>query len=150
MPRTGPVTVIGDKGYAGRDFCAQAHDLGAVIVRPRRKDEPGRGPHLAPIRQRIESIFWTAKDMLNLEDHRARQLHTLRTRLAAKFLALTAAIALNRTPRTAPTQPHRLLRLTHSPWNDSSSSFRAARHVGPGQDEGGAEQRGDVDVLVVE
>ncbi|HYN49420.1 MAG TPA: transposase [Thermoleophilaceae bacterium] len=95
MPRTGPVTVIGDKGYAGRDFCAQAHDLGAVIVRPRRKDEPGRGPHLAPIRQRIESIFWTAKDMLNLEDHRARQLHTLRTRLAAKSLALTAAIALN-------------------------------------------------------
>jgi hypothetical protein len=34
----------------------------ALIVRPRRKDEPGPGPHLAPIRQRIESIFWTCKD----------------------------------------------------------------------------------------
>jgi hypothetical protein len=33
--------------------------------------------------------------MLSLENHRARQLHTPRTRLAAKFLALTAAIALN-------------------------------------------------------
>jgi hypothetical protein len=51
------VTVIGDKGYAGRDFEADAHALGALIVRPRRKDEPGRSPHLAPIRQRIESIY---------------------------------------------------------------------------------------------
>jgi hypothetical protein len=95
VPRHGPVTIIGDKGYAGRDFQAQAAQLGATIVRPRRKDEPGRGPHLASIRQRIESIFWTAKDMLGLENHGARELHTLRARLAAKFLALTAAIALN-------------------------------------------------------
>ena len=28
------------------------------------------------MRWRIESIFQTAKDMLNLENHRARQLHT--------------------------------------------------------------------------
>ena len=91
----GPVTVIGDKGYAGRDFHAAAADLGAHVIRPRRKDEAGKGPHLAPLRQRIESIFWTAKDMLGLEDHGARELHTLRCRLAAKFLALTAVIALN-------------------------------------------------------
>jgi hypothetical protein len=95
VARTGQLTVVGDKGYAGREFQAQAAGLGALIVRPRRKDERGRGPHLAPIRQRVESIFWTGKDMLGLEDHRARQLHTLRARLAAKFLALTAAIALN-------------------------------------------------------
>ncbi len=95
VQRTGPLTAVGDKGYAGREFEAQAAQLGALIVRPRRKDEPGRGPHLAPIRQRVESIFWTGKDMLGLEDHRARQLHTLRARLAAKFLALAAAIALN-------------------------------------------------------
>lgn len=95
VARSGPLTIVGDKGYAGREFEAQAAQLGALIVRPRRKDEPGRGPHLAPIRQRVESIFWTGKDMLGLEDHRARQLHTLRARLAAKFLALTAAIALN-------------------------------------------------------
>jgi len=102
MTRTGAITVIGDKGYAGREFCAQAAELGAHIVRPRRKDEAGRGPHLAPIRQCIESIFWTAKDMLGLEDHRARELHTLRCRLAAKFLALTAAIALNHRLGRAP------------------------------------------------
>jgi hypothetical protein len=65
----GPITIIGDKGYAGHDFQTDAADLGALIVRPRRKDEPGQGPHLAPIRQRVESIFQTAKHMLGLEDH---------------------------------------------------------------------------------
>jgi hypothetical protein len=69
--------------------------LDVLIVRPRRKDEPGKGPHLAPIGQCVEIIYWTAKDMLGLEDHGARQLHTLRARIATKFLALTAAIALN-------------------------------------------------------
>jgi transposase len=81
----GPVTIIADKGYAGRDFQADAAGLGARIVRPRRNDEPGQGPHLAPIRQRVESIFQTAKQMLGLEHHGARELHTLRARLATKF-----------------------------------------------------------------
>src|SRR5215208_4048266 len=66
VARTGPLIVIGDKGYASRDFAAQMHDRHALIVRPRRNDEPGFGPHLAPIRQRIESIFWTCKDLLTL------------------------------------------------------------------------------------
>ena len=91
----GGETLIGDKGYASRAFEADVADLDAQILRPRRKDEPGRGPHLAPIRQRIESIFWTAKDILTLERHGARTLHALRTRIACRFLALTAAIALN-------------------------------------------------------
>jgi hypothetical protein len=95
VTRDGPLTIIGDKGYAGRDFCTHAAELHATILRPRRKDEPGKGPHLAPLRQRVESIIFTAKDMLGLETHGARQLHTLRCRLATKFLALTAAIALN-------------------------------------------------------
>jgi DDE family transposase len=64
-------------------------------MRPRRKDERGRGPHLAPIRQRIESIFQTCKDILTLERHGARTLHQLRVRLATRFAALAAAIALN-------------------------------------------------------
>ena len=46
-------------------------DLDATIIRPRRKDEPGNGPNLAPIRQRIESIFQTCKDLLTLERHGA-------------------------------------------------------------------------------
>jgi hypothetical protein len=64
--------------------------------------EFARHSHLAPIRQYVESIFWTAKDMLGLEDHGARELHTLRARLASKFLALTAAIALNHRLGRAP------------------------------------------------
>lgn len=93
--RAGQVIVIGDKGYAGRDFEREASALAARIARPRRKDEPGRGPHLAPIRQRIESIFQTCKDILTLERHGARTLQGLRARISARFLALAAAIALN-------------------------------------------------------
>ena len=95
VERDGAVTVIGDKGYAGAQFEAAAAEIDALIVRPRRKDEPGKGPHLAPIRQRIESIFWTCKDLLTLERHGARTLHGLRTRLSTRFLALAAAITLN-------------------------------------------------------
>ena len=87
--------VIGDKNYRGAKFDIDVATLDAEIHRPRRKDEPGKGPHLAPVRQRIESIYWTAKDILTLERHGARTLHGLRTRLACRFLALSAAIALN-------------------------------------------------------
>jgi Transposase DDE domain len=89
------VTVIGDKGYAGAQFAEEARDMGATILRPRRKDEPGRGPHLAPIRQRIESIFWTCKDILTLERHGARTLPGLRERILQRLLTLAAAITLN-------------------------------------------------------
>jgi hypothetical protein len=93
--RSGPVTVIGDKGYAGTAFTTNAAALGVTVLRPRRKDERASGPHLAPIRQRIESIFWTAKDILTLERHGARTLHGLRARIASRILALAAAITLN-------------------------------------------------------
>ena len=88
--------VIADKGYAGKDFEATVTArFGATIMRPRRQDEPGRGPHLAPIRQCIESIFWTLKDRLGLERHHARSLHGIRARIAAKLLALAAGVWLN-------------------------------------------------------
>jgi hypothetical protein len=93
--RLGGETLIGDKGYAGREFAQAVSDLGAAILRPRRKDEPGRGVHLAPIRQRIESIFWTCKDLLTLERHGARTLAGLRERVLQRFLCLAAAITLN-------------------------------------------------------
>jgi hypothetical protein len=93
--RHGPITVIADKGYAGAQFTARAATLHATILRPRRKDEAGQGPHLAPIRQRVESIFQTFKDLLTLERHGARTLHGLRARIASRILTLTAAIALN-------------------------------------------------------
>lgn len=94
-PRIGGETVIGDKGYAGRAFAASAAQLDATIRRPRRKDEPGPGPHLAPIRQRIESIFWSLKGTLTLERHGARTLAGIRERLAQRLLTLAAAVWLN-------------------------------------------------------
>jgi len=93
--RVGGEIVIGDKGYAGRDFAAAVDELEATILRPARKDEPADGLHLAPIRQRIESILWTCKDILTLERHGARTLRNLRVRIAQRFLALAAGIALN-------------------------------------------------------
>ena len=93
--RKGGETIIGDKGYVSRDFAAKVKALNATIIRPTRKDEPGHGIHLAPIRQRIESIFWTCKDLLTLERHGARTLQGLRERVAQRFLCLAAAITLN-------------------------------------------------------
>ena len=87
--------LVCDKGYAGRAFAVAAGDLGVAVARPVRKDEPGRGPHLAPIRQRIESIFWTCKDLLTLERHGARTLAGLRERVLVRFLCLAACISLN-------------------------------------------------------
>jgi DDE family transposase len=93
--RVGGEIVIGDKGYAGRSFAAAAKELGATIIRPARRDEPESAVHLAPIRQRIESIFWTCKDILTLERHGARTLHNLRARIAQRLLALAACVTLN-------------------------------------------------------
>lgn len=93
--RVGGEILIGDKGYAGRSFAAAVNQLDATIVRPARKNEPNSPIHLAPIRQRVESIFWTCKDILTLERHGARTLHNLRVRIAQRFLALAACVALN-------------------------------------------------------
>ena len=87
--------LIGDKNFRGKDFETELAALDATIMRPRRKDEHARGPHLAPIRQRIESIFQTCKDILTLERHGARTLDNLRVRLCARFAALAAAVSLN-------------------------------------------------------
>lgn len=40
----GGETVIADKGYAGQEFHAAAAELGATIIRPNRKTEPGQAP----------------------------------------------------------------------------------------------------------
>jgi len=42
-----------------------------------------------------EREYWTAKDILTLERHGARTLRGLRARIASRFLALAAAVALN-------------------------------------------------------
>jgi hypothetical protein len=92
----GGETIIADKGYAGAEFAAHAAERHrATVMRPARKTEPDNDLHLSGIRQRIESIFWTLKDQLGLETHRARTLHGLRARIAAKLLAYSAGIWLN-------------------------------------------------------
>ena len=95
LDRDRPITIVGDKGYAGQEFEQTISQQQAAIIRPQRRDETRPRPHLAPIRQRIESIFHTCKDLLTLERHGARTLHGLRTRICQRFLALAAAISLN-------------------------------------------------------
>jgi Transposase DDE domain len=97
LPRalTGGETIVCDKGYAGREFAAAVAELGATVLRPPRANEPQTGPQLAPIRQRIESVFWTCKDLLTLERHGARSPRNLFARIAARLLALAACVALN-------------------------------------------------------
>jgi hypothetical protein len=62
---------------------------------PPAKTSPDGALQLAPLRQRIESIYWTAKDILTLERHGARTLRGLRARIASRFLALAAVTSLN-------------------------------------------------------
>jgi hypothetical protein len=97
LPRAlrGGETIVCDKGYAGRDFARTVKELGATIARPARADEENKGPHLAPIRPRIESVFWTCKDILSLERHGARTPRNLVVRILARLLALSACIYLN-------------------------------------------------------
>ena len=96
MSLRGGELIVCDKGYAGQQFAAHAAErYHASVLRPARKEEPDNGLHLSGIRQRIESIFWTLKDQLGLEAHRARTLHGLRARIAAKLLAYSAGIWLN-------------------------------------------------------
>ncbi len=93
--RRGGEILLGDKGYAGRDFARSVSDLDATIVRPKRRDEPGDGPHPPAIEPAHESIFWTCKDILTLERHGARTLAGLRERVLQRFVCLAAAITLN-------------------------------------------------------
>jgi Transposase DDE domain len=91
----GGEALVTDKGYAGREFELAVEGMDAQHLRPARKDEPDNGLHLSSIRQRIESIFWTCKDLLTLERHGARTIEGLTVRIATRLLTLAACIALN-------------------------------------------------------
>lgn len=85
--------IIGDKGFAGRDFEAFiTEELGAHLIRPDRKDEKPRFGKLGGIRQWVESAFDTLKGQLTLEDHGGRIVAGVYSRVAARLLALAAAI----------------------------------------------------------
>jgi DDE family transposase len=103
--------ILCDKGFAGREFEQAVHQLGAIVLRPSRQDEPTRAhPPTGFIRQRIESIVQTLKEQLQLERHLAKTAAGLFTRIAARVLALCAAIHLNwqtgRPPRQLITYRH--------------------------------------------
>jgi hypothetical protein len=85
-------TVIADKNFVGREFEALMADHGARFLRPDRKNEPRRHGSLGPVRQWIESTIWTCKGQLRLEDHGARTIPGLATRIALRLLALAAGI----------------------------------------------------------
>jgi hypothetical protein len=92
LVRAGQV-ILGDKGFAGKDFEAFiTSGLGAHLIRPDRKDEPARFGKLARQRQWIEAIFDTLKGQLTLEAHGGRTLAGVYARVAARLLALAAAI----------------------------------------------------------
>ncbi len=88
-------TILADKGFAGRDFEAMVEQMGARLIRPDRKDEPRRHGQLGAARQWIESIIDTLKGQLSLERHGARTMPGLMARIAARILALAAAIRHN-------------------------------------------------------
>jgi Transposase DDE domain len=95
-PRLRPgLRILGDKGFAGRDFEQLVATHGAVLLRPDRADEPHRLGSLGRWRQWIESTFNTLKDQLGLERHRGRTLAGVYVRVAQRLLALAAAIWFN-------------------------------------------------------
>jgi hypothetical protein len=87
-------TLIGDKNYYGAGFEASIVGAGIRLLRPARKDEPGRpGAHLfKPLRQVIESINQTFKAQLDLERHGGHTPAGVTVRVLQRILALTAAI----------------------------------------------------------
>lgn len=110
--------IIADKGFAGRDFEAFiTNELHAELIRPDRKDETPRFGKLGGIRQWVESVFDTLKGQLTLEDHGGRTTAGVYSRVAARLLALAAAIWHNwlTDQPTNQTLPYRLrpLGLTH-------------------------------------
>lgn len=87
-------TVIGDKHYYGRDFEADLAQAGVNLLRPARKGEAERSGQqfFKPLRQTIESIFWTGKGQLDLERHGGHTPGGVLVRVLQRLLALTAAI----------------------------------------------------------
>jgi hypothetical protein len=94
--RPAPGTLlVGDKGFAGRDFQTVLAGLELAIVRPARKDEPDVGVFPNWLRQRIEAIIWTLKHQLGLDRHGGRIPAGLWARVVQRLLALNAAIWFN-------------------------------------------------------
>lgn len=88
-------TVLADKGFAGEEFEQFMASLRTRFLRPDRKNEPHRNGSLGPVRQWIESVFWTCKGQLTLEQHGGRTTEGVCTRVALRLLALAAGLVHN-------------------------------------------------------
>jgi hypothetical protein len=89
-------TVIADKGFAGAEFEQIINGMGTTFLRPPdRKNEPRRHGSLGAVRQWIESVFWTCKGQLTLEQHGGRTIEGLCTRVALRLLALATGLVHN-------------------------------------------------------
>jgi hypothetical protein len=85
--------ILADKGFSGREFeTFLREDLQVPLLRPDRADEPPRHGTLARYRQWIEAIIDTLNGQLTLEAHGGRTLAGVHSRVAARLLALAAAI----------------------------------------------------------
>jgi hypothetical protein len=90
-PRTGS-TVVGDKGFRGREFEARLLAMGIVLVRPACAGEADPGVFPKWLRQRVESVIESLKGQLGIEHPGARKPDGLFTRVVQRLLALNAAI----------------------------------------------------------
>lgn len=90
----GPAPIVCDKGFSGAKTEKEAAELGHLLIRPARQDEPEPGVKVFPswLRQRIEAIIWTLKNQLGLERHAARTTEGLWARTCQRICALNAAI----------------------------------------------------------
>jgi hypothetical protein len=88
------LTLITDKGFAGRETEADLAGRGTTLLRPSRKNEDARHgePLLKTIRQLIESVNDTLKGQLDLEAHGGRTFEGVAIRVAQRILAMAAAI----------------------------------------------------------
>jgi hypothetical protein len=90
------LTLIGDKGFAGRDFeDLVTGEYRLHLVRPDRRDETPRHGSIGWIRQWIESVNDTLKGQLDLERHGGRTAEGLYTRITQRLLAMAACIWRN-------------------------------------------------------
>jgi Transposase DDE domain len=84
--------IVSDKGFAGAEFETLVGSLGAVLLRPDRRDEEARYGSLGAIRQWIESTNDTLKGQFSLERHGGHTLEGVWVRICQRVLALAAGV----------------------------------------------------------
>jgi hypothetical protein len=90
--------VIADKGFWGRAYHERLAAEGVNLLTPakeRTEENTGRERALASTRLVIESVFANLKGQMRLEQHLARTVAGLASRIAMRILALTIGMLLN-------------------------------------------------------